>query len=256
MKKFTNIQAVMGSEVMMECNVDGSLPFFAEWRKGKQVITEGSKYKLLQTGRTISLKLKLSESSDTGAYSCKVMNKAGSCVCSGVLTAKVAPRFSAELQPQNVTPNSDVIFRGRVSGSQPLTITWYKDDKKISDRRELKSSDNTKVTFVGGTASLEISSVSRTDAGDYLCKASNSTGSDFCKSKVTSLTCGVCGSSVGLLTEQYCDEHFCLNRVNLPDCLMILFVVYSQQNFTFQEKVCTFEPTTGYCLTRYHRLQL
>lgn len=47
------------------------------------------------------------------------------------------------------------------------------------------SSGNTKITFVGGTASLEISQVSKTDAGDYLCKASNATGSDFCKSRVT-----------------------------------------------------------------------
>lgn len=66
-----------------------------------------------------------------------------------------------------------------VKGTAPLSIQWMKD------RRELKSSDNTKVTFVGGTATLEISSVSKTDAGDYLCKASNATGSDFCKSKVT-----------------------------------------------------------------------
>lgn len=66
-----------------------------------------------------------------------------------------------------------------VTGSTPITIQWMKD------RRELMSSGNTKITFVGGTASLEISQVSKTDAGDYLCKASNATGSDFCKSRVT-----------------------------------------------------------------------
>ncbi|XP_064183369.1 titin-like [Anguilla rostrata] len=36
-----------------------------------------------------------------------------------------------------------------------------------------------------GTATLEISSASKTDAGDYLCKATNDTGSEFCKSRVT-----------------------------------------------------------------------
>lgn len=72
----------------MECKVDGSLPFFTEWYKGKQTVSDGPKYKLIQTGRTVSLKLNLSESGDTGAYSCKVTNEAGSCVCSGVLTAK------------------------------------------------------------------------------------------------------------------------------------------------------------------------
>lgn len=60
-----------------------------------------------------------------------------------------------------------------------MAIQWLKD------RRELKSSGNTRITFVGGTASLEVSPVSKTDAGDYLCKASNAAGSNFCKSRVT-----------------------------------------------------------------------
>ena len=36
-----------------------------------------------------------------------------------------------------------------------------------------------------GKASLEISKASKAEAGDYLCKASNAEGSEFCKSKVT-----------------------------------------------------------------------
>lgn len=55
----------------------------------------------------------------------------------------------------------------------------------MKDRRELKSGGNTMTTFVGGTALLEINSVSETEAGDYLCKASNTAGSNFCKSRVT-----------------------------------------------------------------------
>uniref|UniRef100_A0A673ARS2 Ig-like domain-containing protein n=1 Tax=Sphaeramia orbicularis TaxID=375764 RepID=A0A673ARS2_9TELE len=72
-KKLKNIQAVMDSVVTIE---------------GRQKISEGFKYKLLQLENTVSLELKLSESSDTGEYSCKVWNSAGSCVSSAVLTAK------------------------------------------------------------------------------------------------------------------------------------------------------------------------
>ena len=78
----------MGSVVTLQCKVAGSLPVSVEWSKGTQKITESSKYKLLHAENTISLELKLTESTDTGEYSCKVTNKAGSCVCSGVLTAK------------------------------------------------------------------------------------------------------------------------------------------------------------------------
>lgn len=60
-----------------------------------------------------------------------------------------------------------------------MTVQWLKD------RKELKSDENTRITFASGTASLEISQVSMSDAGDYLCKASNASGSTFCKSRVT-----------------------------------------------------------------------
>lgn len=73
----------------------------------------------------------------------------------------------------------ELSLKCHVMGSSPLTVQWMKD------RRELKSSGNTKITFVDGTARLQIKSTSKTDAGDYLCKASNATGSDFCKCRVT-----------------------------------------------------------------------
>lgn len=90
-----------------------------------------------------------------------------------------APKFDVCLEPVTVSEGEKLSLKCHVSGSPPLTIQWMKD------RRELKSSGNTRVTFVGGTACLELSPVSKADAGDYLCKASNASGSDFCKSKVT-----------------------------------------------------------------------
>lgn len=88
MRKLTNIQDIMGSVITMECKVAGSLPISVEWSKGKQKITNSSKYKLLHCENNSSLELQLTEAADTGEYSCKVTNKAGSCMCSGVLTAK------------------------------------------------------------------------------------------------------------------------------------------------------------------------
>lgn len=89
------------------------------------------------------------------------------------------PKFDIPLEPVTVNEGEKLSLKSHVTGSLPLTIQWMKD------RRELKSSGNTRISFVDGTACLEISSVSKSDVGDYLCKASNATGSDFCKSKVT-----------------------------------------------------------------------
>lgn len=101
------------------------------------------------------------------------------------------PKFDVPLEPVTVNEGEKLSLKCHVRGSSPLTIQWMKD------RRELKSSDKTKITFVGGTASLEVSSASKADAGDYLCKASNAVGSDFCKSKVT-----VKGKQLNLLYKQ------------------------------------------------------
>lgn len=89
------------------------------------------------------------------------------------------PKFDIPLEPLTLNEGDKMSLKCHVNGSPPLTIQWMKD------RRELKSSGNTRITFVSGTACLEISQVSKTDAGDYLCKASNAAGSDFCKSRVT-----------------------------------------------------------------------
>ncbi len=78
-----------------------------------------------------------------------------------------------------VTEGEKLTLSCHVRGSPPLKIQWMKD------RRELSSSENTKITFVDGTATLEMIHVSKTDTGDYLCKATNEAGSEFCKSKVT-----------------------------------------------------------------------
>lgn len=78
-----------------------------------------------------------------------------------------------------VTEGETLTLSCHVRGTPPLKIQWMKD------RRELSSSENTKITFVDGTATLEMIRVSKADSGDYLCKATNEAGSEFCKSKVT-----------------------------------------------------------------------
>lgn len=92
---------------------------------------------------------------------------------------KVPPNFDLPLKPVTVNEGETLSLSCHVRGSPPLKIQWMKD------RRELTSSATTKVTFVDGTATLEMAHVSKSDAGDYLCKATNDAGSEFCKSRVT-----------------------------------------------------------------------
>lgn len=92
---------------------------------------------------------------------------------------KVPPSFDLTLKPVTLNEGETLSLSCHVRGSTPLKIEWMKD------RRELTSSVNTKISFEDGSATLEMLNVSKTDAGDYLCKATNEVGSEFCKSRVT-----------------------------------------------------------------------
>lgn len=189
----------MGSVVTMECKVAGSLPLSVEWSKGKQKITNSSKYKLMHVENSLSLELQLTEGADTGEYSCKVTNDAGSCVCSGVLTAKgshpevdfitflthrllvmyhnhfsvwvlVPPRFIAEPESQAVIPKSSVLFRSVFEGTPPFTVKWFKDDI------ELITEPSCMIRLQKYSSSLEMNSVGTLQSGIYSCQVSNDAG--------------------------------------------------------------------------------
>lgn len=87
--------------------------------------------------------------------------------------------FDVPLKPVTVDEGDKLSLRCHVCGSAPLKIQWMKD------RKDLTSAGSTRISFSDGTACLEISSASRHDAGDYLCKATNEAGSEFCKARVT-----------------------------------------------------------------------
>lgn len=63
-----------------------------------------------------------------------------------------------------------VKLEGHVSGSQPLSISWYKDNKQIF------SSGNSEMSFEGNVAVLCIKKSQTSDSGTYTCSASNEAG--------------------------------------------------------------------------------
>lgn len=72
-----------------------------------------------------------------------------------------------------------VQMEGRVSGSQPLTITWYKDNKEIS------ASDKYDISLKNNMAILCVRDSIDSDSGLYTCEVSNEAGKASCQVSLT-----------------------------------------------------------------------
>lgn len=74
---------------------------------------------------------------------------------------------------------SVVKMEGRVSGSQPLNISWFKDNTEIF------ASDKYDISFKNNIVMLVIRDSSTYDTGVYTCKASNEAGDSSCQVSLT-----------------------------------------------------------------------
>lgn len=72
-----------------------------------------------------------------------------------------------------------VKMESRVSGSQPLTVTWYKDNSEIF------ASDKYDISFKNNAAVLCVKNSTSSDTGVYTCEASNDAGKSSCQVSLT-----------------------------------------------------------------------
>lgn len=100
----------------------------------------------------------------------------------------VPPSFTKTLKKVDGSIGSHVTLECRVAGSQPMAVSWYKDDK------EIHSDHKYKLDFSESTASVTITSLEQSDGGVYTCRASNDAGE-----KETSGTLSVKGQRSYLL---------------------------------------------------------
>lgn len=67
----------------------------------------------------------------------------------------------------------------RVSGSAPLNMTWYKNDAKVTEGANVRTS------LVDSLAILELLSSGFDDDGVYTCEAQNDAGSVSCSTTLS-----------------------------------------------------------------------
>lgn len=80
------------------------------------------------------------------------------------------PAFTKSLKRVDGNIDNPVSMDCKVSGSQPMTVTWFKDDQ------EIVSGDKFQPEFKDSSAILRITRLEKADSGVYKCRATNSAG--------------------------------------------------------------------------------
>lgn len=84
------------------------------------------------------------------------------------------PAFTAQPKAQEALPGSQVVFKCAFTGSAPLTVKWFREEKEVlTGGRNLIKKESS-------SSSLEIYSVKPSDSAKYTCQVSNEAGKAHC----------------------------------------------------------------------------
>lgn len=80
------------------------------------------------------------------------------------------PTFTKSLKRIDGNIGNDISMECKLSGSQPMTISWFKDDQEIATGAKFQPE------FKDSSATLTIIRLEKADSGVYKCRATNSAG--------------------------------------------------------------------------------
>lgn len=106
---------------------------------------------------------------DSGEYTCKATNDAGSASASALVTVLEAPHFVNPIRHEVVVSVSDnAVLQCLVRGAPGPTVTWFKNGKIVKR--------SSRIMFAEAGQVLVITEVKEDDSDKYSCEASNSEG--------------------------------------------------------------------------------
>uniref|UniRef100_A0A3B3YUD1 Ig-like domain-containing protein n=1 Tax=Poecilia mexicana TaxID=48701 RepID=A0A3B3YUD1_9TELE len=170
---------VKGSEMMLEGQVSGSAPFTVSFYKNTKAIRNDKRHKITVKDDLVALQVQAVEAGDVGLYQCTVENEVGLSTCECQMTLKEPPSFVKKLENVSSLVGSDVSLQCTLKGSEPITVTWLKDN------HELKEAENVNISYENKTALLHINGLHNKHGGKYSCQAQNQAGSQTCSAVLT-----------------------------------------------------------------------
>uniref|UniRef100_A0AC11BQX3 Hemicentin 1 n=1 Tax=Ovis aries TaxID=9940 RepID=A0AC11BQX3_SHEEP len=155
--------------IALQCIANGIPNPSITWLKdGQPVNTAQGNLKIQSSGRLLQIAKALME--DAGRYTCVATNAAGETQQLIQLHVHEPPSLedAGKMLNETVVVNSPVQLECKAAGTPTPAITWYKDNRPLSD--------SSSVTFLNRGQIINIESAQITDAGIYKCVAINSAG--------------------------------------------------------------------------------
>ncbi|XP_035860412.1 striated muscle preferentially expressed protein kinase isoform X2 [Sander lucioperca] len=177
-------QAVIeGQEVTMSVRISGQPKPMLYWLRNRVTVKTGPRHIVRETeDGAFEMTIKSAVRSDSGIYTCKIINEYGTKQCEGKLEVKappVEPGLAVIRPVRDITAKAGetVLFECHVIGPKDTDVDWLADGKLIQPALL-----NCKMHFDGRKCRLLLNSVHEDDSGTYMCKLSTA------KEEVTS--CG------------------------------------------------------------------
>ncbi|KAI3368742.1 hypothetical protein L3Q82_025731 [Scortum barcoo] len=158
LQELKNIQVQEGNGVTLSCELSKtSTP--VKWKKGGDLLINGEKYQMKQSGTTVELLIRRSQPEDSGTYSC---------VCDDIETTAtiiitaIPVTFKQKLKNQEAVEEGSVTLRCELS-KPGVPVEWRKDAQL------LKEGEKYQMKQEGRVSEMLIRNLTLTDAAEYSC---------------------------------------------------------------------------------------
>ncbi|GFU07322.1 down syndrome cell adhesion molecule-like protein Dscam2 [Nephila pilipes] len=179
----SDTSAVAGRPAKIDCQADGVPLPHVRWKVSSgeppekfKTIVSSSHVHILVNG---SLNFQSIETSDSGFYLCEANNGVGTGLSTVVrLSVHSAPQFHSKYTMMTTRKGERATMECRAMGDKPMSFSWKKNGVILDPIAELRYSQLSEDTPLGGQSSLIIEKVEKKDSALFTCSAVNDYGED------------------------------------------------------------------------------
>uniref|UniRef100_A0A8C8RNK2 Ig-like domain-containing protein n=1 Tax=Pelusios castaneus TaxID=367368 RepID=A0A8C8RNK2_9SAUR len=197
----------VGKDATLSCQIVGNPIPLVIWEKDKLPIQSGGRFKMVEDGDLYRLTIYDLSLEDSGQYICRAKNTIGEAftavsikVGEETMVTESAPYFIQKPSSIRVTVGEDVMFKCKVQGSPPISVSWEKDGRHLGGWSD---SNHFQIESLGESNALKIHCARLGDSGTYMCRAENPIGSTSATATLVVDTRGSYSSSTSHLDAGY-----------------------------------------------------